>query len=232
MCWCLRRSISRWSERSTTPLGTRAFYGPLATRPTSWRRHLAAQRMSRATLSTSSAAINQLDRFLAGSQHSPIHQPPVRFPLPAAGRDRAWRPSARIVARSDAPSSLDVAAGRRGVSRSGCHRGGVASSGGPASTSDRPVTTNRSVIPDAPLAATRRRRTTIGRATTAIEPANSTKDVRSDTIGSSFAPRGFMGGFAWLSTGQGANRHRVWSILGTAARPLGESFDTPRGEGR
>ena len=51
-------------------------------------------------------------------------------------------------------------------------------------------------------------------------------------MGSSFAPPGFMGGFAWLSTGQGANRHRVWSILGTAARPLGESFDTPRGEGR
>jgi hypothetical protein len=129
-------------------------------------------------------------------------------------------------------SSLVVAAGRRGASRSGCHRGGVSSSGAPAPMSNRPVTTNRSVIPDAPLAANRRRRTTMGTATTAIEPTNSTKKVMSDTMGSSFAPPGFMGGFTGLSTGQGANRHRVWSILGTDARPLGESFDTPRGEGR
>ena len=37
--------------------------------------------------STYSAAINQLDRFLASSQHAPIHQPPIRFPLPTSGRE-------------------------------------------------------------------------------------------------------------------------------------------------
>ena len=194
-------------------------------------RHLAAQRMSRATLSSYSAAINQLDASSARNTHRSISRQHGSLCSRPAG-NRAWRQEARIVARSDARSSLDVAAGRGGASRSGCHRGGVSSSGKPAPTSNRPVTMNRSMIPDAPLAATRRRRTTIGRATTAIEPANSTKNVRSNTMGSSFAPPGFMGGFAGLSTGQGANRHRVWSILGTAARPRGESFDTPRGEGR
>ncbi len=52
----------------------------------SWRRHLAAAADEPGD-PTYSAAINQLDRFLAGAQHSPIHQPPVRFPLPASGRE-------------------------------------------------------------------------------------------------------------------------------------------------